>query len=456
MATDPAMTHDAAHPKGQDAPPGGARERGLTAAKAGVKMGKNYARYLSRRATGASRENARKELHSRNAEDLFTELSKLRGTALKMAQGLSMEPGFLPEQFADVLSRAQYDVPAMGPALVRRLVTQAFDAPPESVFAEFSSTASAAASLGQVHPARLKDGTKVVVKVQYPNVRESVDSDLRLLRGLAGRFVDKEVIDPYLGEVRDRMMEETDYRMEGANIEEFAQRFEGSQIVTPRWIPELTTERVLTMTHLDGMHLKEWIATEPTQEDRNRYGQLLWDAVHEQVVGDSLRVHADAHPGNFLFREDGKLGLLDFGCIKTFPLAFRDGLVRLYHARMAGDEDAMMDSYHALEMLPSGLDDDGRAFYIDLLDTLGGVIESLYSQDVYDFGSGQLLQQFQSVIPQLTGREAFKNRQPVGSKHFVFVNRLLAGMLSMLTQLEAQIDTREAKTLLNGVVHSAI
>lgn len=437
---------------GQDAPPGGARERGLTAAKAGVKMGRNYARYLSRRAVGASREDARGELHARNAEDLFGELSKLRGTALKMAQGLSMEPGVLPEQFSEILARAQYEVPAMGPALVHRLVTQALGAPPESVFAEFSTRASAAASLGQVHQARLKDGTRVVVKVQYPNVRESVDSDLRLVRGLAGRFLDKEAIDPYLGEVRDRMMEETDYRLEGNNIEEFATRFEGSRIVTPRWIPELTTERVLTMTQLDGLHLKEWLATGPTQEQRDQYGQLLWDAIHEQVAGTSLRVHADAHPGNFLFREDGRLGLLDFGCIKTFPLTFRDGLVRLYHARMDADQDGLLRAYAELEMLPPDMEDDGRTYLLTVLDQLGAIIESLYQPESYDFGADRLLDQFQAIIPQLTGREAYKHRHPVGSQHFVFVNRLLAGMLSILTQLEARIETRYAKQLLDNVV----
>jgi len=430
---------------GQDAPPGGARERGLTAAKAGVKMGRNYARYLSRRAVGASREDARGELHARNAEDLFGELSKLRGTALKMAQGLSMEPGVLPEQFSEILARAQYEVPAMGPALVHRLVT-------ESVFAEFSTRASAAASLGQVHEARLKDGTRVVVKVQYPNVRESVDSDLRLVRGLAGRFLDKEAIDPYLGEVRDRMMEETDYRLEGNNIEEFATRFEGSRIVTPRWIPELTTERVLTMTQLDGLHLKEWLATGPTQEQRDQYGQLLWDAIHEQVAGTSFRVHADAHPGNFLFREDGRLGLLDFGCIKTFPLTFRDGLVRLYHARMDADQDGLLRAYAELEMLPPDMEDDGRTYLLTVLDQLGAIIESLYQPESYDFGADRLLDQFQAIIPQLTGREAYKHRRPVGSQHFVFVNRLLAGMLSILTQLEARIETRYAKQLLDNVV----
>ena len=437
---------------GQNAPPGGARQRGMSAAKAGVKFGKNYARYLSRRAVGESKETARNEMHSRNAEDLFTELSKLRGTALKMAQGLSMEPGFLPEEFSQIMARAQYDVPAMGPALVHRLVSKAFGAPPEDVFAEFSTTASAAASLGQVHPARLKDGTHVVVKVQYPNVRESVDSDLRMLRGLAGRFVDKNVIDPYLGEVRERMMEETDYRMEGANIEEFASLFEGSRVVTPRWVPDLTTERVLTMTLVDGMHLKEWLATAPSQEQRNEYGQLLWDTIHEQVVGDSLRVHADAHPGNFLFREDGQLGLLDFGCIKTFPREFRDGLIDLYHARMAADEDGLLAAYAKLEMLPPDVSDEARDYLLEVIDALGGIIESLYRPSSYDFGSGRLLEQFQAIMPQLTGREAFKHRRPVGSKHFVFVNRLLAGMLSILTQLKAEVDTSYARSLLEGAV----
>jgi predicted unusual protein kinase regulating ubiquinone biosynthesis (AarF/ABC1/UbiB family) len=435
----------------QGAPPGGARDRGLAAARAGVRIGSNYARYLTRRAAGTPRAEARGEMHARNAEDLFTELSKLRGTALKMAQGLSMEPGFLPEQFAETLARAQYDVPAMGPALVRRLVTQAFGKAPEEVFAAFDDRAFAAASLGQVHCARMQDGTDVVVKVQYPNVRESVDSDLRLVRGLAGRFLDAGSIDPYLEEVRERMMEETDYRIEGANIEEFARRFEGSPLVTPRWVASLTTERVLTMTYLEGQHLKEYLATGPSQAERDRYGQLLWDTIHGQVAGSDLRVHADAHPGNFLFREDGRLGILDFGCIKTFPEGFRDGLIRLYRARMHGEEADKLKAYKELDMLPDDLDDEGRAYVLELLDLLGGVIESLYREDMYDFGSGQLLEQFQALMPKFTGREAFKHRRPIGSQHFVFVNRLLAGMLSMLTRLEARIDTRSARVMLEGL-----
>ncbi len=422
----------------------------MIAARTGLKVGSNYARYLSRRATGTDRDEARADLHTRNAEDLFTELSKLRGTALKLAQGLSMEPGVLPTQFADILSKAQYEVPPMGPALVHRLVTQAFGMPPTEAFAEFNLTAMVAASLGQVHRARMHDGTDVVVKVQYPNVRESVDSDLRMVRALAGRFVDPGLIGPYVEEVRERMMEETDYLNEGRNLEQFAARYAGSAIVTPRWVESRTTERVLTMTFLEGQHLKAFLATEPTQERRNHFGQLLWDTVHEQVASDHLAVHADPHPGNFLFREDGTLGILDFGCIKVFPRTFRDHLLDLYRARMAGDDAAQLRAYEALGMIPADLGEDERAYLTDILDVFGGIIQSMYTEDTYDFGSGQLLSRFQEIMPRLTGREAFKHRRPVGSHHFVFVNRLLVGLLSMMTQLGAEVDVRHARACLQG------
>jgi predicted unusual protein kinase regulating ubiquinone biosynthesis (AarF/ABC1/UbiB family) len=431
--------------QGANEPPASPTARGIIVAKSGLKVGANYARYLSRRAIGKNKQAARNELYTRSAEDIFSELAKLKGTALKMAQGVSLEPGFLPEQFTEVLARAQYEVPPIGPALVRRLVTKAFGAPPEHVFLEFSPTAMAAASLGQVHRARLKDGTDVVVKVQYPNVRESVDSDLKLIRGIAGRFVDSNAIAPFLNEVRERMMEETDYLQEGRNMDLFADRFDLSKVVVPKWIPDYTTERVLTMTYVEGVHMREFLNTNPAQEDRNHFGQLLWDTVHTQITGDRLDVHADAHPGNFLFREDGKLGVLDFGCIKRFPQDFRDGLLRLYRAKMAGDRPGQEQAFEELDILTPEQSQDERAFVIENVSMLGHVIDSMYRDDVYDFGDGVLLAQIQSVLPKLTGRGAMTYRKPVGSHHFVFVNRLIGGMLSMLTKLGAVIDTRFAR-----------
>ncbi|NNF03238.1 MAG: AarF/ABC1/UbiB kinase family protein, partial [Rhodothermales bacterium] len=276
---------------GQDFPSSRLRRGGI-AAHAGLKVGANYARYLARRSTGSDRESARQSLHDRNARDLFGQLTKLRGTALKMAQGLSMDPGVLPEEFTEVLSQAQYSVPPMNPALVRRIVSKALGDAPDRVFARFEPDAVAAASLGQVHRAVLHDGRDVAVKIQYPNVRESVDSDLRLMRGIAGRFVPEGTLDPYLEEVRERLMEETDYRLEGRNIEYFAAQYASEEIVTPRWIEEFTTRNVITMTWVEGRHLREYLDTDPGQDRKDAFGQSLWDFVHRQIASEQLTVHA--------------------------------------------------------------------------------------------------------------------------------------------------------------------
>ena len=429
--------------------PSTGRKRAQIAAVTGLKIGANYARYLARRTVGAGDAAAeRRELHDRNAHDLFDELTKLRGTALKLAQGLSMDLGVLPEEFITVLSRAQYQVPSMGFPLVRRLVKQGLGKYPEDVFASFDAQAVAAASLGQVHRATLKDGRDVAVKVQYPNVRESIDADLRVVRGIAQRVVGSHSVDPYLDEVRDRLREETDYENEGRNIEFFAEQYHSEHVLTPRWIPEYTVKTVLVMTFVEGRHLDEFLSSDPSQEVRDAFGQLLWDFVHDQVAADHLTVHADAHPGNFLFRDDGRLGLLDFGCVKRFPRAFRDDLLRMFKARLDEDPTALAEQYRALEIVRPGLDEEQRRFLMSLLEDLGRIAVSPYRVDSFDFGEGSMLTDLHRLMPRLTGRDAFRNREPVGSPQFVYVNRLLAGMLSILTRLAARVDVRRGRALL--------
>ncbi|MDC0979527.1 AarF/UbiB family protein, partial [Balneolaceae bacterium] len=150
-------------------------ERGRIIAKTGLKVGTNYAqRYLKKRITG--KEESAKEFHSENAREVFKEFTKLRGTALKIAQGMSMDQGFLPEEFAEVMTQAQYSVPPINKALVRAIIKRELGEYPEQIFAHFEADAFAAASIGQVHKAELKDGRKVAIKIQYPNVRETIDS----------------------------------------------------------------------------------------------------------------------------------------------------------------------------------------------------------------------------------------------------------------------------------------
>ncbi len=440
-------------PQADESFPSSRLSRSKIAAKTGVKLGANYARYLARRSVGAGdAEEERTKLHGRNAQDLFTELVKLRGTALKFAQGLSINPGILPEEFADILAQAQYSVPPMSAGLVRSLIRKSLGDYPEEVFASFEPQAVAAASLGQVHRARLHDGRVAAVKVQYPNVRESIESDLCVVGSIAQRVVGGGSVEPYIDEVREHLWEETDYEQEGKYIEFFAEQYQDDRVITPRWIPEFTTRTVLTMTYVEGQHLDAFLETNPSQELRDHFGQRLFDFATEQVAADNLTVHADAHPGNFLFRDDGRIGVLDFGCIKTFPRTFRDDLIRLFRARLADDEDALMHQYRALDLIRDYHDDEQRAYLLELLDDFGNVILAPFRHDMYDFGDSQILDGFRELLPKITGREAFRHREPVGSPHFVFVNRLVAGLLSILTRLEARVDMRRGRVLLIGVI----
>ena len=159
-------------------------------------------------------------------------------------------------------------------------------------------------------------------------------------------------------------------------------------------------------------------------------------------------VHADAHPGNFLFREDGRLGVLDFGCVKRFPLDFRNNLLRLFRARMANDDEALMQAYHALEILRPSQPKETKDFLLEILEEFGELIAMPYRDAEFDFSDRTLIAGMQRLAPKLTGREAMAHRQPVGSRHFVFVNRLLLGLLSMMHELGARVQTTESRRML--------
>jgi predicted unusual protein kinase regulating ubiquinone biosynthesis (AarF/ABC1/UbiB family) len=315
---------------------------------------------------------------------------------------------------------------------------------PELLFDEFASEAMAAASIGQVHRARLDDGRDVAVKVQYPNVQETVQSDLAVARTLFKRLVGGGDIDSHFEEVRARLEEETDYLNEADNIAFFAERYNRDGIVTPAPVRELTTETVLTMTFVEGRHLDALLAEDPDPDTRNHFGQLLWDFLHEQVASNHRTLHADAHPGNFLFRDDGQLGVIDFGCVKTFPQAFRDDMLRLYHARMTDDEAAMNDLLRRLDILHDGLSAEMRDEIRHFFDDYGSLLVEPYRQQEFDFGNPDFRERLHASF-----QAASKLREVVGSPHFIFLNKALVGLLNLLTQLKPRIDTTESLERLN-------
>lgn len=422
-------------------------ERSKIIAKTGLKVGTNYAqRYLKKKVLGQNGDD--KNFHKSNANEVFKEFTKLRGTALKIAQGMSMDQGFLPEEFAEVMTQAQYSVPPINKALVRTIIKRELGDYPEKIFAKFDAEAFAAASIGQVHKAELKDGRKVAVKIQYPNVRETIDSDMAVARQLAKRIIKKgSDIDPYFNEIRDTLLEETDYINEGAQIDEFRQRFGSDTIVIPEWIKEFSTEKVLTMTFIEGRHMGDFLKENPSQEERNHFGQLIWNFFHEEIrVGGA--VHADTHPGNFLFTYDGKLGVIDFGCVKLFPEEFFRNYLKLLPTHLADDQDAIRDLYIKLDVInPTAKEQERELEYYHFAKNYGIMFSKPYRYDSFNFDNPA----YDAEIRHFT-KEAPLSNELRGSKHFLYTSRVHTGLYSILIKMGAQIDTTWAKEVMSELL----
>ena len=176
---------------------------------------------------------------------------------MKLAQGMSMDTGLLPIEFMEVMSSAQYSVPPMNRALVRTQFKRNFNEYPENLFHSFDYDAFAAATIGQVHRAKNFDGVNLVVKIQYPNVRKSIYSDIKLLSFFGKKFFKDVNLDNYLDEVKDTLLEETDYLNEGRNIQKFRELFFSEDIVFPEYEESTSNEQVITMTFLEGDHLDQ-------------------------------------------------------------------------------------------------------------------------------------------------------------------------------------------------------
>lgn len=424
-------------------------DRGKIFAKTGLKLGTNYAkRYLKKSAGKKESPEESRQFHTRNARQVFNEFTKLRGTALKIAQSLSMDQGLLPAEFTEVMSEAQYSVPPINKALARSLIKKELGDYPENIFSSFEADAIAAASIGQVHKATLPDGQKVAIKIQYPNVRNTIQSDLRLAKTLLKRVVKGGAeLDDYFDEVETTLMEETDYLQEGRYIEYFRNRFDEDEIWTPVWHKDLSTRKVLTMSFVEGMHLKEFLETNPSQEERNHFGQLMWDFFHDQVEQRDF-IHADTHPGNFLFSEEGKLGVVDFGCVKKFPIEFTYNYMLLLPTHLENNEEGIRQLYQKLGIIKANPDNpEKEERFFQFCKNYGSTFAEPYLTDRFDFGSPK----FREKINSFSNQPPVMN-EPRGDKNFIYSTKVHLGLYSLLMQLGAEVDTARSKTIAFGML----
>lgn len=412
--------------------------------KTGAKLGKNYLKHYGKKLVTGEDDN--EGLQERNAEDVYDALSSLKGSALKVAQMLSMDQGLLPQAYTEKFAQAQYSAPPLSYPLVVKTFQQYFKESPGEIFDEFSKQSVAAASIGQVHKAK-KDGKEFAVKIQYPGVASSIQSDLKMVKPIVSAMfnISSAEINHYLEEVQVRLLEETDYELElerGLKISQACAEIEGLSF--PQYYPEYSAERVLTMDWLDGLHLDKFLATGPDQESRNRLGQILWDFYDFQI--HQLReLHADPHPGNFLFREDGSLGVIDFGCIKVLPEEFYKNYFQIMKPAISENDEEFLELLYHLKFL---LKDDNekevahfKGIYADLLKLLGRP----FFEETFDFSNQAYFQEIYALSDLFQNDKLVRNaRAGRGPKDAIYLNRTYFGLYNILHLLGAEIKTNSA------------
>ena len=249
----------------------------------------------------------RDKLNENNAEDIYDGLKNLKGSALKVAQMLSMDKSIMPQAYVDKFSLSQFSVPPLSAPLVRKTFKKYLGKYPEDIFDTFTPDASNAASIGQVHKAT-KDGKNFAVKIQYPGVSDSISSDLALVKPFATRMFNLKGKDSekYFIEVENKLLEETNYILELKQSIEMADACKDiANLRFPNYYSELSSEKILTMDWMEGEHLSEFAAKNTDKTKADKLGQALWDFYMFQMH-ELRQVHADSHPGNFLIVCNGK------------------------------------------------------------------------------------------------------------------------------------------------------
>jgi predicted unusual protein kinase regulating ubiquinone biosynthesis (AarF/ABC1/UbiB family) len=301
-------------------------------AKVGASVGGLAAKLVGQRYLGWTLD------RDKHASELKAALGGLKGPLMKAAQLIATIPDALPPEYARELTQLQANAPAMGWAFVRRRMATELGSDWPSKFTKFDKEASFAASLGQVHHAILQDGTEVAVKLQYPDMASALQADLNQLKlvfAVGQRFDPAIRTDEIHAEITMRLREELDYRREAKHVALYRHILrDEANVHVPEVVPSHSTDRLLTMTWLEGEPLLNWKSH--SQEDKDRLAIRMFRTWYVPFYSYGV-IHGDPHLGNYTVRPNGSVNLMDFGCVRIFPPRFVRGSIELYRALMTDD-----------------------------------------------------------------------------------------------------------------------
>lgn len=417
-------------------------QRASKLVKTGAKVGVNYVKYFGEKVVNPSL--TKEKLNENNAEDIYDGLKSLKGSALKVAQMLSMEKNIMPKAYVEKFSLSQFSVPPLSAPLVRKTFKKYLGKYPEDLFDTFAAQSVNAASIGQVHEAML-DGKKLAVKIQYPGVADSISSDLALVKPIASRMFNLQGKgkEKYFKEVEDKLLEETDYTLELAQSMAMVSDCKSiPNLSFPTYYPDLSSERILTMDWMSGEHLSEFVAHNTDQEAADRLSQALWDFYMFQMHR-LKRVHADPHPGNFLVDKDHNLIAIDFGCIKHVPEEFYVPYFELAEKKNINNPEIFKAKLFELEILREDDTPDQVIFFSELFHEMLSLFTEPFHLEEFDFSDSTFFDKIAALSEKYSkDTELRKMNGNRGSKHFLYINRTFFGLYNLMHDLGGRIKVK--------------
>jgi predicted unusual protein kinase regulating ubiquinone biosynthesis (AarF/ABC1/UbiB family) len=376
--------------------------------------------------------------HLKSAEEVLAVVGNMKGAVMKLAQIASFVSDDVPEQYRELLKQLQTHAPPMRFELVRSVIEEDLGRPLGALFAEIDPEPLAAASIGQVHAARLADGRDVVAKVQYPGVDAAIRADLGNLpwlysiMGMLNPGLDPK---PLAHELQARIGEELDYRREAQNQTAFATLYARHPTIRiPGVVAERSGARVLTTERARG-HGFDWLVAQP-QARRDATAEVLYRFVFESIFRHRV-FNGDPHPGNYLFHDDGTVTFLDFGCVKYFDADMVATWKRYVRAHLAGERDQFLATAARL-----GFVRDGAAVPPDLYDYMEYFYAPWHARGPYTFTPEYNAQSLAMVFDRSHPRWGPLLGRLNMPADFAIVNRLQWGLTSILSQLHATGDWR--------------
>ena len=404
-----------------------------------AKVAVGYLAYAMRSSFSNKTEQQRllNETHLKGALKLLATMGYLRGAVMKVGQLLANMPHVVPEEVAETLERLQFEAPPMHYSLIREVFLDEFCKDPTEIFATFDKKAFAAASLGQVHRATLKSGEEVAVKIQYPNMSATIRSDIANLRKILlpmklkkeGRYIFS-----HLTDVETVLIGETDYEDEARFMNKAREYFgPDDEIVVPKVWDEYSTDRVLTTDFLGGKHAADFLKTNPDQGSRDHFGTLISRAIL-RIWGAAKTLYADPNPGNFLFLDDNRLGLIDFGCCRTLSNEEWRLQGKAENSLLENDEETLeqMVAKACLFESPEEMEPERMELLMKL--SLWQA-EPAMKEGPFDFGDRDFYQRGIDLFTESTRKGYFR-----GNSLYIWWTRLIVGHRTLLYRLGSKVD----------------